>query len=136
MTGYAKRLVNQGWAVLLYRFSDQIIVASDDDVVESFKYIQAAVAEEITNLQDEYNYQTTHLVGISLGNVAMMMVAKKFHNFSAATLVTAGDDLAEDLWHGIMTQNIRRLFEFYILELVKLDEDWKNIAPIGYVSGF
>jgi hypothetical protein len=130
------RLAKKGWAVLDYRFSDQILETDENIVIKSFAHIQKEVAKEIKHLVDKYGYQQVHLIGLSLGNVPLTMVTEDYPDFSAATLVVAGDDLALDMWHGILTQNLRAGFEVENIGIRQLDLDWKNLAPKNHLKNF
>lgn len=132
----SKRLAKKGWAVLAYDFHDQIIEPNEDMVADSFRFIRDTIASEIQNLTNKYKYQQIHLIGISLGNVPLALVADKLQNFTGATIVVGGDDLAIDMWYGLRTQNYRRAFEKLHISLRKLDNEWLEIAPANHVKSF
>src|SRR3989344_5510721 len=71
----SRRLIKQGWAVLVYDFHDQILETDEDMVVESFRYIRDSIASELKKL--EARYKQIHFIGISLGNVALSLVTDK-----------------------------------------------------------
>lgn len=130
------RYIKDGWAVLAYRFHDQLLEAEDEIVVESFFYIQKTVANDLERLCSKNNYNEIKFVGISLGNVAMNMVADKFNKFTEATIVVGGDDLAKDMWYGFRTYDIRKGFEKQHIGLKMLEKHWNKIAPKNHVRGF
>jgi hypothetical protein len=132
----AKRLTKRGWAVLDYKFHDSIIEADDATVIKSFKQIQKQVAKELQGFRSTNSYEKIHLIGISLGNVPLAMVCKEFPGFDSATLVVAGDDLAWDMWHGILTQDLRRGFEKEQIGIRRLDKDWLDLAPKNNLKNF
>lgn len=131
-----KRLAKKGWSVLFYQLHGQLLIADDELVVKSFHHVQKAIAQELKELSAKHNYQKVHLIGMSLGNVSLSMVADDYPGFSEATLVVAGDDLAIDLWHGSMTQDLRKLFEQAHLGIRKLASEWRDEAPILHAKRF
>lgn len=131
-----KRYLKDGWAVLAYQFHDQLLEAQDETVVESFFYIQKTIANDLEKLQSKDNYKEIKFVGISLGNVAMNMVADRFHKFNEATVVVGGDDLAKDMWYGFRTSDIRQGFERQHISIKMLGKHWNKIAPKNHVRGF
>ncbi|MBI2589036.1 hypothetical protein HYW35_02435 [Candidatus Saccharibacteria bacterium] len=131
-----KRLHRRGWTVLYYEFHSQILMANEQLVIRSMQHIQKTVAAELCELSDKNRYRNIHLIGLSLGNVPLTMVSDNFSDFSGATLVVPGDDLAVDTWHSNVTQDIRKSFEDNHVGITKLDTDWKNEAPRDYVRNF
>lgn len=132
----AKRLKKKGWAVLLYDFHDQIMESDEDIVVNSFRYIRDSVANELKELEKRRNYKQIHFIGISLGNVPLTLVTDKFPNFSSATIVVGGDDLAIDMWHGLRTSGYRDAFLKMHIGIRKLDKEWQVVSPINHVRHF
>jgi pimeloyl-ACP methyl ester carboxylesterase len=131
-----KRLAKKGWAVLVYDFHDQLLEPDEDMVVESFEYIRSQISRDIERLVAEHHYQQVHLIGISLGTVAWALVADKYKEFTSATIVLGGDDLAIDMWHGIRTQHYRQAFEKLHIGIRKLDKEWQTIAPVNHLKHF
>lgn len=131
-----KRLAKNGWAVLVYDFHDQILEPDENLVVESFSYIRQSVAKDIERLAEKQKYTQIHLIGISLGTVPWALIADTFTDFTSATVVLGGDDLAIDMWHGIRTQHYRHEFEKLHVGIRKLDEEWQGIAPVNHLKHF
>lgn len=132
----ARRLAKRGWTVMWYDFHDRIIDAEVAEVRESFEYVASKIAVDIKKQTYSHPYHTVHLIGISLGNVAMSMTADKYGLFSSATFVAAGDDLAVDMWHGLRTLYLRDEFKKEHISLEKLDTTWKQEAPKNHVTRF
>jgi hypothetical protein len=131
---FAKRLVRKGYAVLLYEFNTQILVSDELRVLRSFEYIEQTIAKDISELSSAYS--KTRLIGLSLGGVALAMVASKFHDFNEVDFVVAGDDLALCMWYGARTSSLRKSFEHEKVRIRKLDSDWRSLAPENYVQYF
>ena len=132
----AKRLSKKGWAVLFYDFHDQILVPDEETVVESFRYLRDHIVDEVKKLTSTRGYKEIYFVGISLGNVPLTLVADKFSDFTGATLVVAGDNLAIDMWYGIRTVDIRHSFEKMHVGVRRLSEEWQDVSPINHVQHF
>jgi hypothetical protein len=131
-----KRLTKKGWAVLVYDFHDQLLEPNEDTVVESFNYIRRAITADIERLVKQKNYSQVHLTGISLGTVAWALVADSYKDFTSATIVLGGDDLAIDMWHGVRTQHYRHAFEKLHVGIRRLDKEWQGIAPVNHLKHF
>lgn len=132
----AKRLVKKDWAVLFYDFHDQILVPDEAMVEQSFRYLRDHIALQIENLIRQHGYEKVQLIGISLGNVPLSLVADKYRKFSGATLVLAGDSLAIDMWYGIRTVDYRHAFEKLHIGVRRLSDDWQNVSPVNYAQAF
>ncbi|MBX4190505.1 hypothetical protein KW794_00255 [Candidatus Saccharibacteria bacterium] len=123
-------------AVLDYELHDQIIEPNIDRVPLSFEAIRIRIATDLSKLSDNFEYQSVHLIGMSLGNVALALVAKEYPEFSKATVVVGGDNLAALMWDGIRTQSIRRALSKQGVTKQELDEAWQGIAPGNQVEAF
>lgn len=130
------RLDRQGVGVLDYKFHDQIIEPNIERVLGSYAHLQATMAEDLHQLRDEFKYQKIHFTGLSLGNVAMSLVAKDFPDFTSATFVAAGSNLGRALWEGIRTQSIKRGLAEQGCTVDELDEAWRILAPMNYARQF
>jgi pimeloyl-ACP methyl ester carboxylesterase len=123
-------------AVLDYEFHDQIIEPNIERVPESFQTIGEKVSEDLDRLVAEYDYHAIHLVGMSLGSVALALAAKNYPDFSSSTLVVAGDNLATLMWEGARTRAIQQAFIEQGITKLTLDKAWQSIAPKNQAGAF
>lgn len=131
-----RRLKREGWAVLAYHFDSQILQADEELVMKSFEFIQKQVTAELNLLKRKHGYKQIEFLGLSLGNISLCLVADKFQDFSGATIVAGGDDLAKDMWYGIATKEIRKDFTQENVRIQRLDLDWLPLAPDTHVRSF
>lgn len=132
---FADRL-SQRHTVLKYQFHDQIIEPNADRVLESHEHIQGQIPREISEIQADLNIKRTHLLGISIGNVALTRAASALDSFDSATIALAADCLADSMWQGIRTQEIKRTLEEQGMTRPKLIDKWRALAPIAYAKSF
>lgn len=130
-----KRLVKQNWAVMDNTFSGEILKPDASQVLASFNNIQATVTDELRRVVDEERYESIHLIGLSIGNAALALVASAYGEFTGATMITPGSSLAECVWDGIRTQHIREGLE-HQYSRTTLNEEWQTLAPIEYAPCF
>jgi len=123
-------------AVLETRLHNRILEPDINRVINSFQSTKERIVSQIEELQDEIGYDTVHLVGLSLGNVALALAAKEYQDFHRATMVVAGSNLATSVWDGVGAIQVRREFEKQGVSRTELDEAWKGLAPISYASAF
>ncbi|MES2970993.1 MAG: hypothetical protein V4702_01575 [Patescibacteria group bacterium] len=121
-------------AVMLYSFHGEILKPNVEQVVASFNYLQDTIASDLEQIKDRY--KSIHFVGISLGNIALAMVADRFRDFSSATMVVPGSSLATSMWDGIRTQHLKDELEEHGWTKETLNEVWKPVAPVTYVDSF
>lgn len=131
-----KRLVRSNFAVLDCKFHDQILEPHAERVPQSFSQLKTTIAAELQKLKEEWEYKRIHLIGISLGNVAMTMTAGEFDDFSDATMVLAGSNLASAMWDGVRTQGIANALSEQGYTKAGLDEAWQVLAPKAYAPAF
>ncbi len=129
-----RRLLADDFSVLSYRYHDQLLKPNVKQVLESFNVAQETGAEDIDKVQRAFD--ETHLIGASLGCVALALIAEALQNFDSATMVTAGSDLAKCVWEGSRSQRIRRQLEDDGCTEEELVEAWQPIAPINHIGAF
>ena len=131
-----KRLQEQNWAVLNYDFHDQILEPNVGRVLQSFENIQTEITADLETIQGQADYQSIHFIGMSLGNVAMSLVASEFPEFSSATFVTPGSKLASSMWEGARTRAITKSLSEQGVTKEGLEADWHDLAPIKHARVF
>lgn len=131
----ARRIAEQN-TVLKYQFHDSIIEPDPQRVLQSHEFVENVVAEDIAALQEELGITRVHLLGISVGNVALTRVAAKLDEFESATIALGASDLAASMWEGIRTQGIRSGFEDKGVRKEELVEKWQPLAPINHAQHF
>lgn len=127
------RLVRKGWSILLYDFDDRILSSDDKAVKKAFDNLATTVSKDINRIAKDKRYKEIHLMGLSLGNVPLMMSTPLVKAFHGATLVLPGDDLAIDMWHGMVTQNLKYIYQKKHIGLEKLDREWAAETPYKYL---
>ena len=131
-----RRLQRNGSAVLRYNLHPQILEPNADRVLASFAGIRDGVAEAVAKLQSSDRYAGTHLVAASLGGVSLGLVARQLADFTSATLVVPGSDLATGMWAGSRTRHIRQELERQGLNKEQLAARWADLAPAQAAPSF
>jgi hypothetical protein len=139
--GYAygllsQRLSAQGSAVLNYRFHAQILRSDTAAVLSSFDVIKHTVSHDIRELTARHGYKEIDLMASSLGNISLSLVASELDDFSRATMVVAGSNLARCAWEGTRTVGIRQGFETQGIAETDIDVAWAGLAPMRYADAF
>jgi acyl transferase domain-containing protein len=129
-----KRLTRRGDAVVAYYFAEEILTANAATVLKTYERLTKIVSENLAKITKQNNYQTVNFIGMSLGNVALSVVAEKFRDFSSATLVCTADSLAKSVWFGDRTKDTRAGFETNGLTLSQLETAWQPIEPKNHIQ--
>jgi len=128
----ARRIAGGGRAVLALTFHDDILSNNLQTTIDSFENIKNKIAHHLFKIRDEY--EKISFIGLSLGNVALAMVAREFPDFDSAQLVLTADSLANSMWNGIRTSHIRDDFEQQGITAEDVTIAWKNLAPSEYAN--
>jgi hypothetical protein len=131
-----KRLKKQNWAVLNYQFHDQILEPNIERVPQSYGAVQAEVIEDLEYIEESEAYERVHFIGISLGTMAMTLVASEYSGFSSATFVLPCSKLASSMWEGSRTQGIREGLEEQGYARTQVEEAWHDLEPWAYAKAF
>lgn len=130
-----RRLSRQN-SVLHYYLHDRILEPNRERVRDSFDVISKRAAADLSIFEEEGRYRSIELIGISLGNVALAKTATLFPNFDSATLVVAGSSLADCMWEGARTRNLRSAFEHQQVSQSELRVEWADLAPSKHAPSF
>ena len=91
--------------------------------------------EEINHFKKKYNLIKIDLIGLSIGCVGALLVANNNPDVRRIELVAPGNCLAESVWYGIRTINLRRDYEKRGITMDFLKKHWKNLAPENNLNG-
>jgi hypothetical protein len=132
----AKRLERNGYSILTYEFSPEILKADIAQVIASFGTLRDRIAADLSSLYEQNGYQEVHLIGTSLGNLPLALAAEKFTHFTELSMAGAGSNLARATWEGRRTQDIRDGFIAQGITEAQLDTAWAGLAPKNHVRHF
>lgn len=125
-----ERFVNsRGQSFIVYRFPMDMLTSDYRTTRDSFKKIQSDVSSDLADLKKKYGLNEIEIMGFSLGCVPALMIANGNPTINNIKLVVPGHCLAESLWFGIRTANLKREFERKGVTLNELKGYWKNLAP-------
>jgi pimeloyl-ACP methyl ester carboxylesterase len=130
------RRLSQKGAVLETRCHNRILEPDINGVIGSFNHIKNRISEEIDTKRQQFDYDTVHLLGLSLGNVALALIANEYQDFHRATMVVAGSNLAASVWDGIGAIHVKKELEKQGVSRIELDVAWRDLAPLSYTTAF
>jgi pimeloyl-ACP methyl ester carboxylesterase len=123
-----KYISRKNCSVLEYEFPKQILSANWKKVLENFLFIKQQTLSDVSALKQKYEFERINVIGISLGCINACMIANNNIDVKKLHLILPGHCLAESLWEGESTQEIRDdLDDNY--NLSNLKEYWRDLAP-------
>jgi hypothetical protein len=129
-----KKLLRRECSLLEYEFPEAILSSNWETTVENFGKIREAVREEIKKIKRKHKFKKINLIGVSIGCINTCMVANNNSLIDEIFLIIPGRCLAESLWKGISTQEIRRTYEKKKITLRKLRAYWRKLAPENNIN--
>ena len=132
----SKKLNSKGSSFLTYQIPEEILSADAENTIRSFEEVNNQIVSNIEELTGRYSFSKFHLIGASLGCVNAAMVSSEYPVFDKIDLIVPGNSLAESMWNGRKTQDLRKEFEEKGITLEWLDEAWRNLSPENNLSGF
>jgi hypothetical protein len=128
-----KRILKKGHSCLEYTFHPNILTSDYKQTLKCFKEIKKSVRLEIKELSKKY--KKINLYGTSLGCVNACRIANNNPLINKIVLIVPGHCLAESVWTGIKTQEMRKEFEKKGVTLKQLKKYWERLAPINNIDG-
>lgn len=130
-----KRAYEAGYSCLEYNIESALLSPDYKYTHDAFKEVIDRVRLDIDNMVDQHGFKQVQVIGISIGCVEAAMIANHNDHVTRLVLVAPGCDLAQSMWYGLKTQNIRQLFEKQGITLDFLIEAWKDLAPENNFQG-
>jgi hypothetical protein len=129
-----KSLFKKGHSFLEYEFPEEILSSNWKFTLSHFNKIKDLILEDIKILNKKYKFKKITLIGISLGGVLSCKIANNNPLINELDLIVPGHCLAEAMWKGISTQNLRKSYESQGINLRELKNYWKSLAPENNIS--
>ncbi len=130
-----KRIHDAGYSCLEYKITSPLISPDYEYTRNAFKEVIDSVKSGIEKMVNQYGFKEVQVIGVSIGCVEAAMIANHNPHVTKLVLVAPGSDLAESMWYGLKTQNVRRLFEEKGITLPFLKEAWRDLAPENNFHG-
>lgn len=131
-----RRLTRKGEAVVVYYFAEEILSADAAAVKSFYEQVKNEIPGRLSAIIHRYNFKKVRLIGMSLGNVALGVVANVWHGFDSAIQVCTASSLAKSVWEGDRTVDIRSIFEANSCGLHTIESTWQEIEPINTSKAF
>ncbi len=130
-----KRISDAGYSCLEYKISSSLLSPDYKYTRDSFREVVRDVRADIEKMVTEHSFEKVQVIGVSIGCIGAAMIAGHNPHVSKLVLVAPGNDLAESMWYGLKTQNVRKLFEKQGITLPFLKDAWHDLAPENNFTG-
>jgi len=124
-----KKIAAKGFSWVEYEFSPSMLSSDVSKTKVSFEAVRDSILKDIQEWQSRYWFKEMYIVSESMGCVTALMVANRCPAIRKIILVVLGHCLAESLWRGIRTRDIRREMQVSGVTLESLIEQWAELAP-------
>ena len=129
------KIKSMGYSYLEYKINSSLLSSDYQTTKKEFNAITHRIVSDIHNLKEDFKFVEIVIVGVSIGCIETMMVANNNHDITKVILVVPGNCLAESMWEGVRTANIRKIFEHKSFTLDFLKHNWKTLAPENNLEG-
>ena len=123
-----KYALQSGHSLLTYAFPSGILSSNIPFTRKCFDIIRRKVCADLRALQKRHGFTSLCLIGFSLGTAHACMISSKIH-IDKLILIVPGHSLADPVWEGIGTRDIRRALESRGVSLDTLRKQWLLLAP-------
>ncbi|MFA5952974.1 MAG: YqiA/YcfP family alpha/beta fold hydrolase [Candidatus Pacearchaeota archaeon] len=120
---FKKRIKKQKNSYIFYQLSKDILSSRANQVKEYMKEIKNKIIKDLKNTKNE-----KIIIGTSLGGIPSFMITNELR-VNKLILLMPSDSLAQGVWEGLRTQNIKKSFIKQGIKLKKLKILWKELEP-------
>jgi hypothetical protein len=106
-----KRLIKQGFSLLIYEASEDILSPDGKVVANQFREVKDAALRDVRELLATGQFNSVDVVGLSLGTGSALYLAISGIVINKLVLLCPSADMAEGIYTGIRTKKIRRTLE-------------------------
>jgi len=132
----SRRIIRRNNAVIEYRWTDSTLSADAEYTLKAYKFIAGQIVKEFSEITRQHEYGRVNLIGMSLGNVILSLVASQLNNFDRVTMICTASSLAKSLWYGNKTREIYYEMIERKVTLFDLKKVWRDIEPINHIGVF
>lgn len=115
-----KRLEKKGESYIIYTSAPFILSSRYAEVSKNMDFVKKAIFEDIK----KYKNKKITLICTSLGVIEGTMIAKESKDVKKLILLVPTNSLADLVWEGIRTQNIRKSIEGQGISRAELKKIW------------
>lgn len=130
-----KRIRLLGYSCIEYRIASALLSPDYKYTDQAFKEVINQVRLDIEKMVAEKAFKEVKVIGFSVGCIEAAMIANYNPYVTKLVLVAPGNCLAESMWYGLKTRNIKQLFEKQGIDLPFLKKAWKDLAPENNFHG-
>jgi len=130
-----KRVREAGYSCLEYKIESSLLSPDHEYTKKAFMEVINTVTADIKRMVERHGFKKVQVIGISIGSLEAMMIANHNPFVTRLVLVAPGDNLAESMWYGLKTQNIRKLYEEQGVTLPFLKDVWRGLSPESDFAG-
>ena len=127
-----RKTLKKGYSFLHYKIKPEILSAKVGLTYKAFMGIKKKVIADIKKIKNKFS--EIIFIGTSLHAISAPMIVNNCKEVNKIILVCPGHCLAESLWNGIRTQNLKEDFIKQGITLKKLKKIWKDLAPENNIN--
>lgn len=127
-----RKIIKKKYSYLHYKIKPEILSVKAGLTYKAFMGIKKKVIADIKSIKDKFS--EIIVIGTSLHTTSAPMIVNNCKEVSKIILVCPGHCLAESLWKGIRTQNLKEAFIKQGINLEKLKKIWKDLAPENNIN--
>jgi pimeloyl-ACP methyl ester carboxylesterase len=129
------RIYEAGHSCLEFKIASSLLSHDYEYTRNAFNKVANDVRSDIEKMVGQYGFKEVQVIGVSIGCVEATMIANHNPYVTKLVLVAPGNGLAEPMWYGLKTKNVRRLYEQQGITLSFLKEAWQGLAPANNFDG-
>ncbi|MFH1207465.1 MAG: hypothetical protein V1668_02555 [Patescibacteria group bacterium] len=117
-----------------YSFAPDILTADPELTRQRFETFSRQIRDELEEFSKLNAINHITIIGVSLSCVTASLIASDNPLVTELIMVVPGYSLADSMWNGLRTRNVRVAMEARGIRLVELQKQWKKLAPEYYLT--
>ena len=105
------KILESGFSCILYSFIPDILSPDVEGTRKYFEDIEKKIKNDLVEFQKQHNIKSFVVIGFSLSCVTASMVSGSNELVDGVIFIAPGITLAESMWYGLRTKNIRKIME-------------------------
>lgn len=128
-----RKIIKFGASYVHYSFAPDILTADVELTKRRFETFSDQIRDEIDEFSEQNSIAQVTIIGVSLSCVTASMIASENPLVNDLIMVVPGHSLADSMWHGLRTRNLKEAIEARGIGLAELQRQWEKLAPEFYL---
>ena len=128
-----KKIIHSGCLYVHYSFASEILTADLELTLLRIETFSRQIWDEVDGFGKQNAITHITVIGVSFSCVTAGLIANNNPLGTELIIVVLGHSLADSMWYGLRTRNLKETMGARGIGLAQLQKQWEKLAPEYYL---